>query len=93
MKKSQKELFTGGTVYVAVLCMALTAWPVMAEETEKPSSRIEEARALIEAEGACHGAMLTKQKKGGEQGQTNAIRAAPPRRFHSHPGLRSAPSF
>ena len=44
MKKCQKELL------LAVLCMALTAWPVMAEETEKPSSRIEEARALIEAE-------------------------------------------
>ena len=66
MKKSQKELFTG---LLAVLCMALTAWPVMAEETEKPSSRIEEARALIEAEGACHGAMLTKQKKGGSRGK------------------------
>ena len=35
---------------LAVLCLALTAWPVMAEETEEASSLIEEARTLIEAE-------------------------------------------
>ena len=35
---------------LAVLCLALTAWPVMAEETEKACSLVEEARALIEAE-------------------------------------------
>ena len=35
---------------MAVLCLVLTAWPVMAEETEKASSLVEEARALIEAE-------------------------------------------
>jgi TPR repeat protein len=35
---------------LVVLCLVLTAWPVMAEETEKASSLIEEARVLIEAE-------------------------------------------
>lgn len=35
---------------MAVLCLVLTAWPVMAEETEKAFSLVEEAQALIEAE-------------------------------------------
>ena len=35
---------------LALLCLVLTAWPVMAEETEKAPSLVDEARALMEAE-------------------------------------------